>query len=74
MYLTWEDGDWGTLFKPSFGRVTNGSPNDIIMSAEHQITYDTLIKDNGQTHSWDLLNEMTLREVGISPVSEKGNL
>lgn len=72
MYLLWDEGDWGTLFRSSFGRVMDGSPNDIVLLPEDQETYDALINDNGQIHSKDLLNEMTLREVGISPVSEKG--
>lgn len=72
MYLAWEEGNWGTLFRSSFGSVMDGSPNDIVLSPEERVAYDTLIKDNGQTHSWDLLNEMTLREFGLSPVFEKG--
>ena len=65
-------GDWGTLFRSSFGKVVDGSPNDIVLSDEEQITYVVLTADKGKTHSWFLLRETVLVEHGLSPVSEKG--
>lgn len=73
VYLLWEGGDWGTLFRQTFTRVMDGSPDEIQLSPEEQQAYDVLTTDNGTTHAWFLLKESSLREVGLSPVSEKGN-
>ena len=72
LYVHWEGGDWGTLFRKSFGRVSDGSPDHIILSEEDQLAYNELIKDNGQSHYRTFLDELVMREVGISPVSQKG--
>ena len=73
MLLFWEGGDWGTIFRPSFGRVNDGSPKTIELSIEEQAIYDDLIKDNGQTHSWTLLEEFSLKSAGLSNVSDEGS-
>lgn len=72
MLLLWEGGDWGTLFRPSFGRVNDGSPKTIELSIEEQAIYDDLIKDEGQSHSWTLLEEFSLKHVGLSNVTDEG--
>lgn len=72
MLLFWEGGDWGTVFRPSFGRVNDGSPKTIELSPAEQVIYDDLIKDNGHTHSWILLEEFSLKNAGLSTVSDEG--
>lgn len=57
VYVTWEDGDWGTLFRSSFGLVIDGSPGNIELSPEEQVAFDALTSNNEQTHSWDLFKE-----------------
>ncbi|KAL8126026.1 hypothetical protein AgCh_013354 [Apium graveolens] len=32
LFVIWEGGDWGSLFRSSFGLVVDGSPNDITLS------------------------------------------
>ncbi|KAK1379480.1 hypothetical protein POM88_026224 [Heracleum sosnowskyi] len=44
MYLVW-GGDWGTLFRRSFSRVSDGSPNDIVLTDEEAYAYDELTKE-----------------------------
>lgn len=61
------------LSRSNFGKVTDGNPGDINLSPEEQSIFDELTDDNNQTHSWDLLKETFLHEVGLSHVSEKGN-
>ena len=73
LYIHWEGGDWGTLFRKSFGRVSDGCPDHIVLSEEDQLAYNELIKDDGQSHYRTFLDEVVMREVGISPVSHKGN-
>lgn len=34
LYVVWEGGNWGTLFRSSFGKVVDGSPGDIVLSNE----------------------------------------
>lgn len=73
VYLECEGDDWGTLFRSSFRKVMDGSPNKITLTIEEQVTFEALTEDDGKTHSWDLLNETTLRELKLSPVFAKGN-
>ena len=73
MYLVWEGGDWGTLFRSSFSRVSDGSPSDIILSDEEAHAYAELTKDNYATLAWVLLDEFQLKSLGLSNVSDKGN-
>ena len=70
--LKWEGGDWGTLFRRSFGKVSDWSAKTITLSPEEMIIYDELIKDNGQTVSQMLLEEFSLIHAGLSTVSVKG--
>ncbi|KAK1394402.1 hypothetical protein POM88_013458 [Heracleum sosnowskyi] len=71
MYLVWEGGDWGTLFRRSFSRVSDGSPNDIVLTDEEAHAYDELTKDNNTTLAWELLDEFVLKSLGLSNVSDK---
>ncbi|KAK1400997.1 hypothetical protein POM88_000602 [Heracleum sosnowskyi] len=71
MYLVWEGGDWGTLFRSSFSRVSDGSPSDIILSDEEAHAYAELTKDNYATMAWVLLDEFQLKSLGLSNVSDK---
>ncbi|KAK1366124.1 hypothetical protein POM88_041685 [Heracleum sosnowskyi] len=71
MYLVWEGGDWETLFRKSFGRVPDGSPSNIILNDEESHAYSELIKDNGTTVAWELLDEFVLKSVHLSSVSDK---
>ncbi|KAK1351331.1 hypothetical protein POM88_054463 [Heracleum sosnowskyi] len=71
MYLVWEGGDWGTLFRKSFGRVSDGSPSNIVLNEEELHAYSELIKDNGTTVAWELLDEFVLKSVGLSTVHDK---
>ena len=72
VYLVWEGGDWGTLFRKSFGRVSDGSAADIVLNEEEAHAYAELTKDNGTTVAWELLDEFVLKSVGLSKVSDKG--
>lgn len=65
-------GDWGTIFRQSFGKVSDGSPKIIVLNAEEEAIYQVLIRDNGQSHSWTLLEEFSLVHVKLSHVSAKG--
>ncbi|KAK1364099.1 hypothetical protein POM88_039660 [Heracleum sosnowskyi] len=71
MYLIWEGGDWGTLFRSSFSRVSDGSPSDIILSDEEARAYAKLTKDNYATMAWVLLDEFQLKSLGLSNISDK---
>ena len=73
MYLLWEGGDWGTLFRSTFSKVTDGSPNDIVLNEEETHAYNELIKDNNATMAWELLDEFVLKALGLSKVHDKGN-
>ncbi|KAL8126038.1 hypothetical protein AgCh_013362 [Apium graveolens] len=71
LFVIWEGGDWGTLFRSSFGLAVDGSPNDIIFSEEEARAFNLLTQDNGTSHSWDLIRETVLVERGLSPVPKK---
>ncbi|KAL8088605.1 hypothetical protein AgCh_038398 [Apium graveolens] len=71
LFVIWEGGDWGTLFRSSFGLAVDGSPNDIILSEEETRAFNLLTQDNGTSHSWDLIRETVLVERGLSPVPKK---
>jgi hypothetical protein len=74
LYLEWEGGDWGTLFRRSFSRVSDGSAKGIALTPEEQATFDTLTQADGDSITCrSLLNEESLRAVGLSQVSERGN-
>ncbi|KAL8104458.1 hypothetical protein AgCh_028613 [Apium graveolens] len=64
-------GDWGTLFRSSFGLAVDGSPNDITLSEEEARAFNLLTQDNGTSHSWDLIRETVLVERGLSPIHKK---
>ncbi|KAL8149186.1 hypothetical protein AgCh_006264 [Apium graveolens] len=64
-------GDWGSLFRSSFGLAVDGSPNDITLSEEEARGFNLLTQDNGTSHSWDLIRETVLVERGLSPVNKK---
>lgn len=70
--LKLEGGDWGTLFRQSFGKVSDGSPKNIILNSEEEAIYPELIWDKGQIHSWTLLEEFFLVHSKLSHVSTKG--
>ncbi|KAK1385018.1 hypothetical protein POM88_022753 [Heracleum sosnowskyi] len=71
MYLIWEGGDWGTLFRSSFSRVSDGSPSNIILNDEEAHAYAELTKDDYATLAWVLLDEFQLKSLGLSNVSDK---
>ena len=53
--ILWEMGDWGTLFRKQFSRVSDGSSKSIVLSEVEKVAYDELIKDGGESLSWDLV-------------------
>ncbi|KAL8088877.1 hypothetical protein AgCh_008656 [Apium graveolens] len=69
--LRWENGDWGTLFRSSFGKVSDGSLKSIHLTPEETIIYNGLTQDDGTTTSWTLLEEFSLIHVGLSSVSQQ---
>ncbi|KAL8108536.1 hypothetical protein AgCh_024846 [Apium graveolens] len=69
--LRWENGDWGTLFRSSFGKVSDGSLKSIHLTPEETIIYNGLTQDNDTTTSWTLLEEFSLIHVGLSSVSQQ---
>ncbi|KAL8088412.1 hypothetical protein AgCh_038260 [Apium graveolens] len=71
LFIVWEGGDWGSLFRSSFGLAVDGSPNDITLSEEEARAFNLLTQDNGTSHSWDLIRETVLVERGLSPVHKK---
>ncbi|KAK1398372.1 hypothetical protein POM88_008235 [Heracleum sosnowskyi] len=71
MYLVWEGGDWGTLFRSSFDRVSDGSPSDIVLNDEESRAYAELTKDDYATTAWTLLDEFLLKSLGLSNVHDK---
>lgn len=73
VYVVWERGDRGSLFRSLFGKAVDGSLRDITLTPEEQATFDVLTANNGETHSWEILREKILVEHGLSPVSRKGN-
>lgn len=73
MYLIWEGGNWGTIFRSTFGKAVDGSASDIELNEEETHAYKELIKDNYATMAWDLLNEFQLKSLGLSRVAKKGN-
>lgn len=70
--LHWEGGDWGTLFRSKFCKVVDGSVDSIHLSDVEKAAYAELVKDNGQSKCWDLLDEFNLRKLGLSRVSDEG--
>nr|XP_017227649.1 PREDICTED: uncharacterized protein LOC108203324 [Daucus carota subsp. sativus] len=69
--LHWEGGDWGTLFRSKFCKVVDGSVDSIHLSDVEKAAYAELVKDNGQSKCWDLLDEFNLRKLGLSRVSDE---
>ncbi|KAL8087763.1 hypothetical protein AgCh_037786 [Apium graveolens] len=74
LFVVWEGGDWGTLFRSSFGLAVDGSPNDITLSEEEARAFNLLTQDNGTSHSWDFIRETILVERGLSPVPKKSKI
>ena len=73
MVLVWKNGDWGTLFRKSFNRVSDGSPDSIELSEEEKLAYLELIADGGSAHFRQLTEEFSLKAAGLSHVSDEGN-
>ncbi|KAL8147422.1 hypothetical protein AgCh_004941 [Apium graveolens] len=71
LFVIWEGGDWGSLFRSSFGLAVDGSPNDITLSEEEARGFNLLTQDNGTSHCWDLIRETVLVERDLSPVNKK---
>ncbi|XP_074355552.1 uncharacterized protein LOC141695188 [Apium graveolens] len=71
LFVIWKGGDWGSLFRSSFGLAVDGSPNDITLSEEEARGFNLLTQDNGTSHCWDLIRETVLVERGLSPVNKK---
>lgn len=72
MGLQREGGDWGNPLQIIFWEGSDGSPKISTLSPEERIFYDELIKDNGQTVNWTLLEEFSLNHVGLTTTSAKG--
>ena len=73
IYCEWEGGDWGTLFRTSFCKVKDGGSGMIQLSPEEKLIILELGRDKGQTHYRKLLEEHSLRAVGLSKCSHSGN-
>jgi hypothetical protein len=74
LYLEWEGGDWGTLFRSSFSRVSDGNARGIKLNLEEKAAFAILTEVDGEAITMSsLLSEDSLRAVGLSPVSERGN-
>lgn len=72
-YLEWDGGDWGTLFRSSFARVSDGSAKGITLNPEEEAAFAILTEADGEAITMpSLLSEDSLRAVGLSPVSERG--
>ncbi|KAL8123914.1 hypothetical protein AgCh_011789 [Apium graveolens] len=69
--LTWAGGDWATLFRRPFCKVSDGGPGSIKLSDEEEVAYQALISDDGKTDTWTLLEEFSLKKVGLSQASDK---
>ncbi|XP_074357867.1 uncharacterized protein LOC141697403 isoform X2 [Apium graveolens] len=69
--LTWAGGDWATLFRRPFCKVSDGSPGSIRLTDEEEVAYQALISDDGKTDTWTLLEEFSLKKVGLSQASDK---
>ncbi|KAL8134593.1 hypothetical protein AgCh_009569 [Apium graveolens] len=69
--LTWAGGDWATLFHRPFCKVSDGSPGSTRLTDEEEVAYQTLISDNGKIDTWTLLEEFSLKKVGLSQASDK---
>ena len=52
--------------------MSDGSPDDIVLSEEEAHAYDELIKDDYATMAWELLDEFLLKSLNLSKVSDKG--
>ncbi|KAL8116823.1 hypothetical protein AgCh_023117 [Apium graveolens] len=69
--LTWAGGNWATLFRRPFCKVSDGSPGSIRLSDEEEVAYQALISDDGKIDTWTLLEEFSLKKVGLSQASDK---
>ncbi|KAL8098358.1 hypothetical protein AgCh_031208 [Apium graveolens] len=69
--LTWAGGDWATLFRRPFCKVSDGSPGSIRLTDEEEVAYQALISDDGKTDTWTLLEEFYLKKIGLSQASDK---
>ncbi|KAL8104285.1 hypothetical protein AgCh_028489 [Apium graveolens] len=69
--LTWAGGDWASLFHRPFSKVVDGSPSSIRLTDEEEAAYQALIADNGQIDTWTLLEEFSLKKVGLSQATDK---
>ena len=74
MFLHWEGGDWGTLFKSAFARVTDGSNSCHNPSPDDKLIIEQLSCDDGATHYRKIINERALVSLGLSNVSDEGTL
>ena len=52
--------------------MSDGSAESIMLSEADREAYDELIKDGGESLSWNLLDEFSLKSVGLSRASNKG--
>ncbi|KAL8155484.1 hypothetical protein AgCh_000754 [Apium graveolens] len=69
--LTWVGGDWATLFRRPFCKVIDGSSASIRLTDEEEVAYQALISDDGKTDTWTLLEEFSLKKVGLSKASDR---
>ena len=74
MFLHWEGGNWGTLFKSSFARVTDGSNSFHNPSHDDKYIIEQLSYNDGATHYRKIINERALIILGLSNASDKGTL
>ncbi|KAL8131461.1 hypothetical protein AgCh_007409 [Apium graveolens] len=65
MWLRWENGDWGTLFRSSFGKVSDGSLKFIHLTPEETIIYNELTRDDAAKE---------INEDNVPPVEETSRM
>ena len=70
--LEWVDGDWGTLFRSSFAKVSDGGFHSIVLTKAEKLAYNQLIQGGEDRLAWDLLDESVLVKVGLSRTDARG--
>ncbi|KAL8155304.1 hypothetical protein AgCh_000616 [Apium graveolens] len=63
--LRWENGNWGTLFRSSFGNVSDGSLKSIHLTPEETIIYNELTRDDAAKE---------INEDNVPPIEETSRM
>ena len=74
MFLHWEGGDWGTLFKSAFSQVIDGSNSLHNPSPDDKYIIEKILCDDRATHYRKIINERALISLGLSNASDEGTL